>query len=46
MVTLLLKFLQSHPDQSITVMQSILDILKADPALMSEVIAFIGGTAK
>ncbi len=46
MVTLLLKFLQSHPDQAITVMQSILDILKADPALMAEVIAFIGGTAK
>ncbi len=41
MLEVLVKLLQSHPEAAITILQSILDILKADPALMAEIVALI-----
>lgn len=40
MIPILLKFLEAHPAQAVNILQSILDVLKADPALMAEVVAY------
>ena len=36
---LLLKYAESHPEQILAIIQQILDILKANPALLPEVVA-------
>lgn len=40
MVQILLKLIEAHPEQAIAIIQSLLDILKSDPALMKDVVDF------
>lgn len=39
MINLLIKIAEEHPEQAIGLLQSVLDILKANPELLKDVVA-------